>query len=341
MKTTFFSTRLGNQFFFISTLTNWHFSCRNGFIREWRQQTGPLSVLEKQALVDMTTILKKYRFGNPKKRWKYLGEYYMALPEDRAWPAIRKQVTKAEYAKLQKIFSTFEPHFAAIWKREEKRLNTAAKTLQEAVKSKKFLPLIHDLQILFRKNLLEKKLTVILCMRPSRLPWYMGGGSAIYGRNRFSLEAGDVNPKRKLRIKKMLLIFFHEATHAALAHPDFERRIGLFLKKTKKRPLLQNPLARHGHSPFNIINEAIVSSLLPEGYFEEKYFKGNLEKRYRRYFQHGITRQRQEDFHAWRIYAAFHLRPALLEYLKTKRPLDQEYIKATFRIFLAFLRKEP
>ncbi|MFH1236005.1 MAG: hypothetical protein V1685_03650 [Parcubacteria group bacterium] len=339
MKITFFSTRLGNKFFFISNLTEWHFSSRKAFNRVWLQQTGPFTDEEKKALHAMTVILAKYRFGNRKKHWRYLGEFFMALPESRVWPRVRRQVTNREFKSLEKIFDVFEPRFAKIWKGEEKNIQTAQKTFGAAIRHKRFLPLVRDLYILFRKNLLKERLTVLVCLRPKELPWYIGGGSAIFGKNRFSLEAGDVNPKRKLRLRKMLSIFFHEATHAALAAPAFERKIERFLRTTPHGLLKSNPLAKQGHSPYTILNEGIVSSLFSLGYLDEKYFHAKLDKTYKRSFSHGVTKKRQAEFHAWRMFAAYHLRPLLIEYLKRKAPLDTGYIKATFDLFQRFSRR--
>jgi hypothetical protein len=50
MKFKFKISKLANQFFFISNLSEWHFSCRQFYNQEWLKQTEPLTDNEKQIL---------------------------------------------------------------------------------------------------------------------------------------------------------------------------------------------------------------------------------------------------------------------------------------------------
>src|SRR3989344_542952 len=62
MKFIFKISRLDNFYFFVSNLTEFHFSCRKHFNIDWISATGPLNQEEKKAINDVNAIFKKYGF---------------------------------------------------------------------------------------------------------------------------------------------------------------------------------------------------------------------------------------------------------------------------------------
>jgi len=60
-------TKLGNQFFFISNLTNWHFSCEKEYNEIWFKKIGNLNEEEKKVLKQFAKILNKYGFKKKNK----------------------------------------------------------------------------------------------------------------------------------------------------------------------------------------------------------------------------------------------------------------------------------
>lgn len=70
-------SKIGNFFFFISNLSDWHFSCRKEYNEAWIKQTGELSNNEKNAIENFRKIMTKYGFITKEKN--STPRYYLLL----------------------------------------------------------------------------------------------------------------------------------------------------------------------------------------------------------------------------------------------------------------------
>ncbi|MBU1557460.1 hypothetical protein KKC45_00670, partial [Patescibacteria group bacterium] len=94
--------RIGNKFFFISNLSEWHFSCRDYYNEIWLNEVGPLTREEKDSLFEIREILQKYDFN------KYLGLFFMTSNENTVWSLLKKHIEEEEVHILKKVFKVFE-----------------------------------------------------------------------------------------------------------------------------------------------------------------------------------------------------------------------------------------
>jgi len=91
-----------------------------------------------------------------------------------------------------------------------------------------------------------------------------------------------------------------------------------------------------------ILNETIVSSLLPEGYLTEKFFKIKVKNRIRKYFKDNFKSdikplpQKYHNLKNLRSYGAYYLYNLIKKYAKKKQSLDEYYIQETYKLFRKF-----
>ncbi|MCR4276747.1 MAG: hypothetical protein NUV87_01310, partial [Candidatus Roizmanbacteria bacterium] len=71
-------SKIGNFFFFITNLSEWHYSCRKNYNEEWIKILGNLTKQEKGNLRQVTRIMTAYGFKQIKPGiLTYLGESFI------------------------------------------------------------------------------------------------------------------------------------------------------------------------------------------------------------------------------------------------------------------------
>lgn len=251
---TFHVYRTANLFFFVSNLADWHFSVRPHYNKYWLEKTGPLSKKEKGAIKDFKKVLLKYNFGE-----KYPGRTLMGYPSKIAWDATKETITKTEYRLLTSSLHIFEPRFEKIWKDERKNL----KKWQRILNQEKFVNsnrIINELENFFGTK--PEKVDDIILLIGGNVKGGGGGANTIKGNieKEIGLNTTSVN--------EIMPVIWHEYIHQAFRKVA-RIKIDEYLKKNKIEKEILN-LGYNG-CPFNLLNEGLCSSMMPNGALAVKY----------------------------------------------------------------------
>ncbi len=265
-------SKTANFFFFVSNLSEWHFSCRKTYNEAWLKKTGPLKAEEKKVLLLFKKIMKRRGFSRDKD-WQseYLGKYFYLFPKESVWRELKKTASEKEIQQLKMIFDVVRPRFEKIWKSYDpgKRVSI----IERYIHSRLYTKLLDDLGMVFggKKSMLEK-LNVVIIVSPLGKETTAAGG-ANTGPSSITLELPSLRPKTwQLDFSAMILA--HE-----IAHSLFERRGGAeLISKSITRLRLPKTIKNlpEGFSTMQLINEALTGSFVPLGYFGQKYTQFRL-----------------------------------------------------------------
>ncbi|HNW96342.1 MAG TPA: hypothetical protein PKL20_00640 [Candidatus Paceibacterota bacterium] len=144
-------SKLANQFYFISNLTEWHFSCRKDDNKKWLEMTGPLNEEEKDALDIFKNILQLNGFTcDTIEKSKYLGKYFLLNSEEQIWQNLKKSIKDENFQKIKWIFKIFKSRFKKIWKEELNK--KTIKIFEDELKKEKYDHLFNDVEKIFGDN---------------------------------------------------------------------------------------------------------------------------------------------------------------------------------------------
>lgn len=319
-------TKSGNQFFFISNLAEWHFSCRKSYNEKWIEETGQLDYQEKEALKEFGKIMRKYAFKKRKGANVYLGIPFITLADSLAWKKVEEWVDKEEYLKIKEIFNIFLPRFEKIWLSHCKKLASAKLKLEKELNKTKSVEILEIFSILFNdRKLSDKKIRIYLLSSPSEKWW---GGGANIGPKSITFECSDI---KEDNLSRSLLIIFHEIAHLferKKFKPLLKRYIDN-LSKEEKEEIKKSEVYQEVKDLKIIIKEMIISSLLPEGYLSERLNGKKVIK---------LPAEKQRTFSNLRHYAAYHLYPLVKEYIERQKPFDEILIQKAWQLFKEFER---
>lgn len=315
-----FYTKLGNQFFFISNLTEWHFSCRPNYNPIWLKKIKELSQEEKKALNEFSKILKKYSFKH------YLGVPFYTRTDKNVWSAVKKMITESEYETLRKIFSVFDEKFNKIW--NPKILDNNAKILKRELQKGYCVKIEKDLLNFigkYNKNQC-KKINIFLLKHPVQNSYIAGGANL--GNKGITLECNKLVSPKHISLKLAVAIAYHEFIHFAY-QKKLEKKISKIISQEgdPRIPLVQNRSLKEA------IVEIIIDSLFPEGYLAEKHLHYQPLRKMRSKISeyedifNRFKRGEKVDFNKLQYYIVYKLFPLTKEYIETKKRLDEKYIK--------------
>lgn len=274
MKFEFKISKLANQFFFISNLSEWHFSCRPSYNKKWLKITGPLSKAEKNALAEFKKIITKYGFTRKreKDKSKYLGQIFFLYSKKESWEKLGKFVKKTEFKKIKEIFKILQPRFNKIWNdRFEKILIVQVKYLKNYLNNPKNNRLFDDLKKILGNEKSPQEFTVIAIASPLKGDGITAAGGANIGDKHITLEI-PILKNNSWEFEYSIGILAHEIGH-------------IFLRKSKHITTILNAIKKLGlpkqlsssiqpiYSTLEFITELIIESLAPYGYLSQKYFK--------------------------------------------------------------------
>jgi len=321
-------SKLANQFFFISNLSEWHFSCDSKYNEVWLKETDALSQEEKSALKSFSKTMKKYCFQHD-KNWKskYLGQYFYLYSGKQVWEALKKAVAEDEFNDLKEIFKIFNSRFEKIWKLKDK--DNRMKILEQALEDKNYKNLLDDTEKIFG-NSKNNTVNIVILFSPLEEN-ETGSGSANIGNDHITFEI----PALKTDTWQM------DYTVGVLAH-----EIGHMLFKNHGTQLIQNvveklklPLEVENMSMKNtisIINEAITESFVPFGYLGQKYAKTDIAPLLLDNLDKGKTvldnfkKGEKIDYRCYRQlnkYLVWQLYPLATQYGEKKKSIDEYYVK--------------
>lgn len=321
MKFEFKISKLANQFFFISNLSEWHFSCRKEYNQFWLKKTGRLSKNERGALKQFKNIQKKYKFGKIDGKTIYLGTPFIVSQEGRIWENFKKWVNENEFKKIKEIFGILKKRFEIIWLEEGLKLKKFKKFLIREMDSEKNQRILSYLSKFYNKKLpYGKNINIYLFAIPKESSGI--GGSALPDKKGITLEVRGLE-----NINDYILVILHEVAHSFLDE-DSIKKIQQIMRKYQ---LPSHKLIRKGGT--GLIRELILCSLIPNGYLAEKYFKIPVQK------PKGVKMEKsRQNMRFLEKSAVFYLYPLAKKYIDGKKVLDDNYIEKTIKIIIHILK---
>lgn len=319
MKFIFKISKLDNFYFFVSNLTEFHFSCRKHFNVDWISATGFLNQQEKKAISDIKPIFKKYGFIFKNNKSLYLGKYFYCPPDDKEkLDSIKKYLSPEEYERINNGFSIFKDRFNKIY--NEKLLENWKLALEKELLSERFLKLFNFSQKFFNATKKDSVLNVHLLMSPS-MTW-SASGNANLGNKDITLEVPVLNLSEE-QIELAVCIMLHE-----LSHIWFENNPNY--KITKKL----------SGDNFSLIKEIIIDSVSPLGFPAQKYSKAsnpfkrflfyNLADGFKSY--KNFINNKKNDNQKLSAYIGWLIYPLAAYYYSNNNTLDIKFIKTIIEI---------
>lgn len=299
---------LNNLYFFVSNLTEFHFSCRDDYNREWLHSTGQLNKQEKEILKTLAIIFKSRGFESSKK--PYLGKAFYIPPEKDKFNNLSISISEKEYQNIKNGFElfkdrfehTYNPHLLKIWKLK----------LEKEFNRKRFKELLNTIEIFFEPKDKPDLLKIHLFSSPLKNSFSRGGANL--GDRNITLEV-PIHDQSAHQIEYASNTVIHEISHIWL-----EKRLKEILPAEKRKAL--TPLTK----------EIIVDALAPLGYpssvFSDKidpiseFLLPNLPTSFKTYQEKKETSYKR--FSSSLIWATY---PVMSYYISNKRKMDKEFIQ--------------
>lgn len=333
MKFNFTVSKLANNFFFISNLSEWHFSCRRDYNEEWLRNY-PLSSQEKKALLSFKKLIKKYCFNTNNKKEKYLGNIFYHYRDNQVWIKLKKTLSKSEYKIILNTFEIFSPRFEQMWKNlgaEERERRVALINCE--LRLSKNNNIIRTLDLLFDQSA-PKNIRVITLFSPLDSK-STAAGSANIGPRSLTLEIPKLK-KKSFELNVSTGILFHEIIHIISRTAGIEKIIKESIKKLRMPTRIQNCYL----STFELVNETLVNSLAPYGYllknfygksFYQKIFSSTnvriMEKSYKDFEnRNAVNPYRLIKYLIWKDYDLIN------NYLEKNKLVDKNFVKIIISI---------
>lgn len=274
-----------NFYFFVQNLSEWHFSCRKNYNIFWKEKLGQLSLSEKEALKDFKNLQAKYSFGK-----NFFGEFFFISKSPLEKMQDQKEISNNEIEVLKKIFSIFSHRFNLIFEDDYKYLQKWKDILEKHINNKDLIQDFNSiLSVLFNTKPLKKNIKIYLLLSS---PNQCGGGANMDDES-ITLEISRYSTEK---INQIAGIIWHELVH-------------LYFQQDYLMPLLGSK--NLDQETINLVKEAAVSSLLPNGILGKDFLKVNapllnvkIPANYNKFILNTTN-----------------------EYVKNKKPFDDNYIK--------------
>jgi len=314
MKFIFKISKLDNFYFFISNLTEFHFSCRKHFNADWIAATGPLSQEEEKVLNELLPIFKKYGFDEK----LYLGKYFYCPDEQAKWENLKKCLSETEYKKLAIAFRLFEGRFNKIY--NQTLLQNWELALKKELSSERFLKLFNFAQQFFNAEKVDSVLNVHLLMSPS-MTW-SASGNANLGDKDITLEVPMFNLTEE-QVELAVCILLHELSH-------------IWFENSSNYEIVKKLFGDN----FPMIKEILIDSISPSGFPAQKYSKASNP--FKRFLFHNLAdglkayenfiSNKEVDRQKLSVYISWLIYPLVSYYYVNNKILDKKFIEAVFKI---------
>jgi hypothetical protein len=324
MKINYRVSRTANQFFFISTLAAWHYSCREDIREAWLREIGGLTDAEKKSLVIFSNVIKsRYGFQSPNS---YIGNVFYGQNEDSIWTTFKKFVENHnDYEIIEKTFRLFEKKFQIVWRNRNMNSFTL---LKKSLRQKHQKDFIEAIAWTFGAGLAPSEAT--LCILFSPLKDQTASGGANLSGNSITIEL-PLLKKDTWQFVYSLSIVGHE-----LGHFCFSKRGGeKMLKKTISSLRLKKNYDVFTYNTLTLLNEAVTASFVPLGVLGQKYFPSELPSLLFSNAARAVSSEEQlrggektryyNQLEVWFIFRTF---PLASKYLSEKKEIDAEYIRS-------------
>ncbi len=319
MKFNVTSSRIGNFFFFVTNLSEWHYSCRKNYNEEWLKVLGALTNKEKNNLKQIKKIMTAYGFKQIKPGvLTYLGESFITSKNKKeAIIKARAILKQRDIEIIEKSFDIFEKKFNIWWKIGSKIISTNKKIIENELTNKRTKIILNQLKSFFGSKVSLKKVTIYLLAHPCNDK--LGGGANI-GESGITLEINNLTRNHSLT-KYALGVIFHEICHLCFID---ERHLKLIRQTIIKNKInLETKFFKEKMSPLTAINEIIIESLVPKGYIGIKYL-GNILKK-----TEPTPINTFSDFRQNVLQSIISLTE---NYINIKKPIDKDFIDKIAKI---------
>jgi len=313
MKFIFKISKLDNLYFFVSNLTEFHFSCRKHFNKDWISSTGPLNREEKKAINDVKPIFEKYGFIFKNNKSLYLGKYFYCMDDKEKFNSLKKYLLPEEYERINKSFSIIGNRFNKVY--NEKLLENWKLALEKELSGERFSKLFDFAKKFFNATKTDSVLNVHLLMSPS-MTW-SASGNANLGDKDITLEVPVFNLTEE-QIELATCILLHE-----LSHVWFEKSPNYAVAK------------KLSGKNFPLIKEVIIESVSPLGFPSQLYSKASNPFKW--YLLHNLAdgktayenfiKNKEADRRKLNAYVNWLVYPLMAQYYSDNKKLDREFIK--------------
>ncbi len=348
MKFKFKISKLANQFFFISNLSEWHFSCRKDYNQEWLKWTWPLTDKEQKGLEDFKKIMENHGFiRNRMWKTKYMGQYfYINQKESDVWNNLKKSIDNNDFKKIKNIFNVFTPRFEKIWKRSQKNLSKEISYFKQYLKSKEGVKFFKDLRSFINPKSRLNKFKIVVISSPLKGEAVTAAGSANLNNEHVTFEIPQLK-FNSWEFEYSVGILAHEIGHILLDDSGGYKIIKGLIKKLKLPKFIFENIEPK-FSTHEFINELLIELFVPYGYLAHQQFKkfnligitfsvhnlknigANFEK-FKKYEK--VSAYRLQKFIFWQFY------PLLVNHIKNGGIIDKNFIKNFIKFVISSTKK--
>jgi hypothetical protein len=317
-------SRLGNKFFFISNLSEWHFSCRQNYNEVWKSIIGKLNTDEQKYLLLFKKILQKYGFNN------YLGLHFIIPANEKsAHRKLNKIISKKEFEIIKKTFDLFEDKFKIVW--QPSILQNNKKVLEKII-NKYSGNLFKDVSKLF--GVVKRNFNIYLIHHPYN-DSYVAGGANIkkYG---VTMECNKLSLLDINTIENAISVILHEFFHMI-----YGKKVRVMADSFCKN---ENSSLIPYRSEKNIVEEIVAHAMFSGiGYLSNKYlFKESHKKIFNKFVEYekifnelkkskikSITRKQETMLYYFVILKIY---PMINKYLHNNKKVDSDFISKIVEI---------
>jgi len=308
MKIIPYTTKFGAQAIFISNLAHWAPTYRQDYNTSWLSQDGQLNTKEQERLANVGPIFLKYNNRKKKYKFGYLDTILLLnVNESLVWKRTAHLVNASEYNKLKSVFASLEllKYITRTWPTYE--LQSALESFWGTNGGSKPISLFY-----FASPVANR--TNGKTLSPNLI---------VLERNIISNNANEIS--------KVRAVILHEIIHARYEQRFFSKKLMGFLSNYK----FDTSFELDGHTYYlkNVLREAAVNALVPNGYIGEKYLNINTKKRYER------LRKTPLAYPIWErlmIFVAETVDALTRQYINNNLKIDDNYLIHLYKAVTAF-----
>ena len=236
MKFQFIISKWANFYFFVSNLSEWHFSARKNYNLTWKEGFGGLSTEEENALNKFKEFRQGYNSGKT-----FFEEAFFTTKNP--FDILQKNLPESEYQIIKQVFNILEKKFDILYDKDLSLMKEWRKKLINEMSDYSMDRIINILEKLYNTSTPKKEINIYILFSASQ---QTGGGSNINDKS-ITIELSHY-PLEK--INHILGIIWHEVIH-------------LIYQDNFYKLLLIYSLADQKVADF--INELVATSLFPKG----------------------------------------------------------------------------
>jgi len=297
--------KIAQEFFYISNLSMWDFSCIKEYNLLWGEITEQLSDSERSQLNIFKDVIVRYGFDD---NTQYLGQCFYNCEESEIWDCVSKMIKKEEYSKVRSVFEVLKPKFELLWREDQTRLISMAKTVEIALANEHNLK---NVMVLFERLFakIPGEFTIHLIAIPVKSKAM--NGSANTDSNVVTLEI-----RTKEDAIDGVYVALHELAHYIIRSDkrfNYESYPEQYRSKFSDLPIFNE----QGFE--SALEECVLLTLIPDGALNKGFRKQQLSV---------IIRDR----HDLENYLIYQSRSLANSCIVNKKKIDQEYMDRVLRL---------